>query len=328
MENKISVKFLNQPKLSGHEVDKALDEARVYLVPKIEKFIYDSDLFNHEIVSVSFFHTGVSSLVCLLESSSNKYILKIKLRPSNTNMEASFLKKWESFGIKVPHIYEIGYIEEYNYILMEYIEKGILTNLYSNEELVSKNIFFEMGQILQKMHTFKSKGYGAWNDEEKAEYNTFEEWLLNDGGIQDQIKYTKENYLLPEEVFGSIDENLNKLTQYVKNDNQITYCHFDFSPNNILATEPITIFDPVCLVNNPYIDLAKSIIQSIANCKDNNIAEQIINGYFNKDINSINKEFLNKALLFIACIKFPYWHKKKYTDIINVVTDYLKNNLA
>ncbi len=324
MENKSSVEFLNQPKLSGHDVDKELDQARIYLIQKIEEFICGSKMFNNETVSVSFFHTGVSSLVCLLESKSNKYILKMKLRQSNIDMESFFLKKWEDIGIKVPHIYEIGYIEEYNYILMEYIEKDILTKVYSTDELISKNIFFEMGQILQKIHTLKTEGFGLWSSEDKAEYKIFEEWLLNDDWIQNQIKYTKENNLLPKEVFGSVDENLNKLIKYIKNNNQTTYCHFDFSPNNILVTEPITIFDPVCLNNHPYIDLAKSIIQSIANCKNNNIAEQIVKGYFELNNDSINREFLNTTLLFIACIKFPYWHKKKYTDTLSIVKDYLE----
>lgn len=317
------IKFINQPKLSGHEVDKALDEARVYLVPKIEEFVSSHSMFKGDDINISFFHTGVSSLVCLIDSESNKYILKMKLRPSKVNMEASFLKKWEDINIKVPRIYEVGYIEDYNYILMEYISSDILTKVYTTEELISKNIFFEMGQILRKMHTLKSNGFGAWNENEKSKYKTFKEWLDSDTGIQNQIRYTKENNLLPEEIFGSFKEKINLIIDFINKDKISTYCHFDFSPNNMLATEPITIFDPVCLVNHPYIDLAKSVIQSIANCRDSRCSKQIIDGYFKSNKELLDREVFKACLLFITYIKFPYWHKKGYKDIIEMEKDFL-----
>lgn len=320
------IKFLNQPKLSGHEVDKALDEARVYLIPKIEEFVSSHSMFKGNNINISFFHTGVSSLVCLIESESNKYILKMKLRPSNVNMEASFLKKWEELNVKVPHIEEVGYIEDYNYILMEFINEEILTKKYNTEELISKNIFFEMGQILRKIHTLKTDGFGACDENEKAKYKTFKEWLDNDTGIQNQIRYAKENNLLPEEIFGSFQEKINLIIDFINKDKVSTYCHFDFSPNNILATEPITIFDPVCLVNHPYIDLAKSVIQSIANCHDSRCSKQIIDGYFNSNKELLDREVFKACLLFITYIKFPYWHKKNYKDILDIERDFLLNN--
>jgi len=322
------VKFLNQPKISGHEADRDLDKAKIYLIPKIEEFILNHLIFTGESINVSFLHTGISSLVCLIESVSYKYILKMKLRPSDVNMEASFLVKWEELGIKVPHIYEIGKLEDYNYILMEYIDSDILTKVYNIDELISKNIFFEMGQILNKIHTLKTKGYGHWVANEQAQYNTFEDWINNESFIQKQIKYTKDNNLLPEEIFGSFEEKIHIMIDFVNKDKTSTYCHLDFSPNNILATDPITIFDPVCLINHPYIDLARSIIQSTANCHDFRGSEQIIDGYCHLDKNLFDKEIFKAFLLFTAYLKFPYWHKKNKTDIIDLVKGFLlKNNI-
>jgi fructosamine-3-kinase len=251
----------------------------------------------------------------------------MKLRPSYVNMEASFLKKWEEINIKAPHVYEVGYIEDYNYILMEYISSDILTKVHTTEELISKNIFFEMGQVLRKIHTLKTEGFGAWDDNEKAKYKTFKEWIDNDTGINNQVKYTKENNLLPEEIFGSIEEKITLIINYLDKNKISTYCHFDFSPNNILATEPITIFDPVCLINHPYIDLAKSVIQSIANCHDSKCSYQIIDGYFGINKETFDKEVFKACLLFIAHIKFPYWHKKNYKDILDIEKDFLLKNI-
>jgi len=318
------IKFLNQIKLSGHEVDKELDEAKVYLLPKIEEFILGHSFFDED-ADVSFFQTGVSSLVCLIKSTSSKYILKIKLRPGDINMEALFLKKWEDLRIKVPHIYQVGKIEDYNYILMEYIDSEILTKVYKTEELISKNIFFEMGQVLNKMHTLKAEGFGILNKNEQAQYKTFREWIYNTW-VQNQIKYTKDNDLLPEEIFGSFEEKISLIINYLDKNRINTYCHFDFSPNNILETKPITIFDPDCLINHSYIDLAKSLIQSIANCHDSSCADQILEGYFSSKKDLFDKEVFRACLLFIAYLKFPYWHKKNYEAILDIEKDFLLKN--
>lgn len=326
MSEKFPITFLNEPKLSGHEVDKVLDEGRVFMVPKIEEFISSHPLFNNEQTNISFFHTGVSSLVSLLESPTNKYILKVKLRKSDANMESTFLKKWESIGIKVPHVYEDGEIEGYNYTLMEYIEADILNKKYTTDELIEKNVFFEMGQILQKIHTVETTGFGHWDKEENAKFNSFSEWLLNDTNIQNQLSYAKENNLLPEEIFGTMEMATNKLISYLNENNQSTYCHFDYSPGNVLDTDPITVFDPACIINNPYIDLAKSLVQSLSHCPNYKVAEQIIDGYFKSKKQEYNKEILKYSLLFAAYTKFPYWHKKNKTKQIDFVKDYIRDN--
>ncbi len=322
MANTSTVTFLNQPKLSGHITDKELNEVRVILAPKIEGFIESNPLFQNKNVSVSFPTGGVSSLVALLSTDSDKYILKMKLRPSDTNMEASFLKKWASI-IKVPHIYEYGKIDGYNYTLMEYIEADTLAQAYTEEELIEKNIFFSMGQTLRKMHNLEAQGFGLWTEDEVAKYATFSDWLTHDKYVNNQKAYVKEHNLLPIEVYGSIDEIINTMVNYVDKDNRSTYCHFDFSPYNIFNTGPITVFDPVCVVNHPYIDLSKSIIQTLDQYADPRVSEQIIEGYFSADRGIYDRAVLKNFLIFIAYTKFPIFHKKNKMQSIENVKNYL-----
>jgi len=324
MHDKSQVTFLNKPKLSGHLVDEVLDEGRISLLPQIEKFILNNILFENQSVDVSFFHTGVSNLVSLLETEDKKYILKVKLRPAESNMEAIFLEKWESAGIKVPHIYEKGMIENHAYILMEYISADILFEAFNLEAIIASNKLFEMGQMLKKMHTIKKEGFGQLNSKEVPEYASFKDWVSNNENTKNQIFYVKENNLLPEEIFGSMDNTINTLTEYIDINPKSTYCHFDFSPGNILNTNPLTVFDPVCIINHPYLDLAKSIIQSIALYLDPKPAKQIIDGYFANNKDEYNKEILDASLLFIAYTKFPYWNKKNKIKEMDVVKSYLE----
>ena len=79
--------FLNQPKISPHEADGELNVVRLELIPYIEEFIINNELFENKNVIVSFFHTGVSSLVSILETEDKKYVLKIQLRDTGPRGE-------------------------------------------------------------------------------------------------------------------------------------------------------------------------------------------------------------------------------------------------
>jgi len=69
--------FKNEPKLSEHEVDNKFNERRINLIPHVNDLISSHDLFKDKEVSVTFAQKGISSLVCIIESSNEKVIRKI-----------------------------------------------------------------------------------------------------------------------------------------------------------------------------------------------------------------------------------------------------------
>ncbi len=317
------ITFLNKPKLSGHSVDQKSDEKRIFLVPQIEKFIIKHNLFKNKLVTVFFFHTGVSSLVCLLEIPEEKYVLKIALRPENSKGEALFLKVWGNIGVLVPHIFETGMINEHFYILMEYISAQTLDKAYSKEGMIEKGIFQKMGQILQQMHTVTASGYGFPTKDGIGKYKEFKTWLLENPQTKNQINYVQKYNLLPEEKYGSLEETLKIILNYVNNDSRSVYCHYDFSPGNIFDTEPLTIFDPSYIFNHPYFDLGKSIIQTIAQYPDLEVIKQLTSGYLINTDKHLNYQVLQAIMLFVAYSKFSYWHKKNKKQSIENVRKYL-----
>lgn len=321
----MKITFLNQPKLSPHAVDQKFNEKRVNLIPEIENYIADNLLFKDESVNVSFFHEGVSSLVSLLETLKERYVLKVGLREGSHNREALFLKTWESIGVSVPHILEDGLINKHSYILMQYIDAKPLT-FFPREKLINEKVFYQMGKILSHMHTIVATGYGRPNDNGNGEFEKFETWLYEDQHNKNQFSYVEENNLLPEENYGSVKSACEILIKHSMT-SKSTYCHDDFGPYNIFYTNPLTVLDPVTMCNLPYLDFSKSIVQILANnFIEPEIITQLIKGYFEGKEKLFDKRILQAAVLLTAHKKFPYWNKTKNIQGMENIKKYLIEN--
>ena len=296
MESKIV--FRNEPKLSEHEADNKFNERRLALIPKIKEFIYSHKRFQGEEASITFAHEGVSSLICIIETQKEKLVLKIHLSILRSTDEGHFLNVWEQAGVSVPHVIEEGILNRHAYVLMEYIDAPLLGDKSSREELNDNGLRSEMGATLRKMHEPKGEGYGHLI-EGKGEFSNFKDWIMSEN-MQNRFQYSKDNQLLGEE-HGSLSLACKILFEYV-GDKKSSYCHFDFGSKNIFATNPITVFDPAPELNNGYIDLGRSIVNSLAH--DGVFPNKLIDGYFASE--SYSKKVLQAAILINSYYKFFY----------------------
>lgn len=312
------ITFLNQPKLSGQGVDKTFDERREKLVPYIEQYLSTVERFKGMNVEVSFAETGISSFVVFLTTINEKYVLKIPL--SHTQGEAHFLTTWAAQGVRVPQIFEEGSLNNFPYILMEYIDAPVLTDRYSHEELIEEGVYKEVGELFRSMHSVLAPGYGQYIDGQ-PEFQSFTEWIQSKD-IQKHIAYVQENRILDDE-HGSITKAIQILTDYVEDLNETSYCHFDFSTGHVFDTQPRTVFDPAPRFNNRYIDLGRTIVNYLAH---DIYPSHIIEGYFKK--NPVNIQVLFASVLLNSYMKLTYQHKKKRTKFIENIQKYLKENAS
>lgn len=307
MTSKIT--FLNQPKLSEFDIQKGFNEKRLSLVSLIEDVLSKHPLFNGCLLNITFIEKGAGSLVCIIDGNNQKMILKIPLSKTTTQGEVMFLKVWQQAGIRVPQIIEEGLIGDFSYILMEYIDAPVLSDVSSKDKKVEWSSF-ELGRVLRTMHVPIAHGYGRVIDG-KSEFQTFEEWL---GGkkIRESIEYIKNNNLFPIDDL-KITKIFSTLTEHVKN-NQSSYCHFDFGNSNIFATIPVTVFDPNPQFNNGYLDLGLSVFNCIAAGVD---PKGLIDGYFEHE--PCNERVLFASVVLNCFVKLPSRHKKeKFEDIKNI----------
>jgi Phosphotransferase enzyme family len=147
-----TVVMRNEPKLSEHEVDRKFNEMRLEFIPYIKQFVSEHELFKNESeVSIEFSHTGVSSIIAIIETPAAKWVLKIPRSKTFSAGEGQFLKVWEDAGVSVPHVVGTGELHGFPYTLMEFVDATTLGRKYSQEELLSKGVYVDMGQVLRLM---------------------------------------------------------------------------------------------------------------------------------------------------------------------------------
>ncbi len=313
------INLLNQPKRTGHELDKGRDERVESLIPHLMDFVKKHPLFQGKDTNITFAEQGVSSLVSIIATPDDKFVLKISLAAKPIEGETMFLKKWKDEGVKVPTILEDGTIDESNYILMEFIDAKDLTKTFSYEEMLAKGIFKEMGGALAKMHRVKGDGYGRLIGG-KAQFSTFDDFILDE---KTKRKFSEVQTLgvLSEDQHGFIVEATNILRTFVQSNPQSSYCHNDFAPTNVFATTPITVFDPDPVFNHPYMDVGRSIVITAAHSGLPESAEQIISGYF--EGLDYNAKALHASIIFNAHTKILNWHKKGKKQRVENIQRYL-----
>lgn len=317
-DQKGSVVFLNEPKITEHEADREFNEKRKALISEVETFILRHHLFAGKSVEVTFSHSGISSLVCILDTKDEKFVLKIPLKIGYSRNEGAFLKAWESVGVSVPHVIEEGSMGEHSYTLMAFIDSLTLSKTYSVDELIEKKLYIEMGATLCKMHSAVAEGYGDLVDG-KAEYPGIEDWL-QDSELQEKLDYAREHKLLEDEIHGSFEQARAVLYSKIGSSASSVYAHSDFHIGNVFATTPLTVFDPIPFLNHPYMDLARSIVLAVK-MGLMPVSEQMIQGYFNGE--SHDRQLLQAALIINAYQKIRYWHKVGRTEDVQKLQEYL-----
>lgn len=313
-----AVIFLNEPKITEHETDREFNERRKSLTFEVESFLSKHNLFRDARTEVTFSHSGISSLVCILDTAENKFVLKIPLKIGYSRNEGAFLKAWEEVGVSVPHVVEEGSISDHSYTLMAFVDSLTLSKTYSIDELIEKNLYVEMGSTLRKMHTASALGYGDLIHG-KAQFPNLDSSLEN-SELGNKLEYVREHELLKDDVHGSFEQARAILRSKTALSSDSVYAHSDFHIGNIFATTPFTVFDPVPYLNHPYMDLARSIVLAVK-MGLSPVSEQMIRGYFKGD--SYDQQFLQAALIINAYQKIRYWHKVDRTQDVQRLQEYL-----
>lgn len=308
-----TITFLNQPRMFEFEAQASFNKRRLSLVPFVEDYLLNHDKFTNKPVKVFFSQEGQSSLVCIVETPEEKVVFKVALNNTPSFGEALFLKTWEQVGVKVPRVFEEGFLDGQPYTLMEYIDVPTLNESYTHQEMIDKGLYAEMGRTLKLMHTAKGVGFGRVIDG-RGEFDSFAGWL-DSKDIKNKLNVVKENKLL--EDFESIDRAFDLLKNFVGNQTESSCCHFDFA-GNIFATSPITVFDPNPRFNHGYLDIGQTFVSYISRRR---FPEGFVEAYFENE--QCNTQALQASVLLNAVIKIPYQFKKGQHDVIKNIQEYL-----
>lgn len=304
-----------------HEVYTKSNERRMSLLPHVETFLNQNSLFKNKDMQVFFPSAGSASLTCIVETPETKKVLKIPLSSQSFyESEGTFLKAWEKVGVKVPHVIEEGRIDGSYYLLMDFVEAKTLQEEYKKGAMIKNEIFVKMGRTLRVMHNAKSEGFGVIKNG-KGAYSRFSEWL--DYQLKEKASYADDERFLDDGKHGNFSLAIQKMNEYVGESNGSSYCHNDFAYQNIFATEPLTVFDPIPILGHPYMDLARAIVTALGRGMHEDASEQLMSGYAGNDL-ILNRSVLQAALILQSYLKFGYWNKTGKEQGIKDVQTYLE----
>ncbi len=319
-QSKPNVVLRNEPKLSEHDVDQRFNEMKIEFIPYIKLLVSEHDLFKgEEEVGIEFAHKGVSSIIAVIDTPTNKWVLKIPRSKNFSAGEGQFLKVWEASGVHVPHVLETGEIHDFPYTLMEFIDAPTIDARYNQEERLEKEMFVEMGQTLRLMHSERVNGYGFVVDGQ-PEFESVEDWLAGND-MKKRFEYIEKNYLL-EGLEGVLEKSLEVIKKHAET-NGSTFCHDDYGSHNMFATEPITIFDASPKFNNGYYDLGRIMFADIAYGGSGESSEQYLRGYFGGE--EYDKGALQAYTFLAFCMKCPYWHQTGRQVRLETAKQYFQN---
>jgi hypothetical protein len=82
--------------MSPHELDAKNNKGREEIEAGIKDFLENHPRFKDKDVTLEFFHGGITSLACKVETEEEKLVLKFSL--SGNESEGTFLKEWKEAG--------------------------------------------------------------------------------------------------------------------------------------------------------------------------------------------------------------------------------------
>jgi hypothetical protein len=303
------VTLKNIPRVSEHDVDRTFNEMRIAFVPHITEFVANHDFFSEaQHIEIEFAQTGVSSIIAILETESGKWVLKIPRSATFSAGEGAVLKAWEAVEVTVPHVIDEGLLNGQPYTLMEHIDAPTLASKYSQNEMLERGVFHEMGTILRQMHSVTAEGYGFFVDGH-AEFTTAEDWLAG-ADMQKRFEYIDKHKLF-QETKTTLENALEIITGHSRT-TPSTYCHDDYGPHNMFATSPITIFDANPKFNSPYYELGRIRFADLAYADAFDASQQLLDAYFGDE--KVDTTVLNAFTYLALCMKCPYWHKTGRTE--------------
>lgn len=213
------------------------------------------------------FAEGEDSVVNKIKTESGEFVVKMVKDPVILKNEMAVLNAWREIGVKTPAIDNFHFADEAlsaSFMVMEFINAVTLEKKFTSQEGVDRRIWEELGGILAKMHGLRGTGFGEIVESKsfQGEFATFRQ-EIEEHVLGRRVSKVLENRLVSEEDIVKAERAVDVLEESLKTDFKPTVIHGDFSPDNILMSNPMTVFDPSPRISHPYLDLAKPVLRAI-----------------------------------------------------------------
>jgi len=259
--------------------------------------------FNEILIKITDKSEGYDHIVKIITTDNNKYVLKSPKRENLLIKNQVFASKsWLKAGVPVPRI--LYHSEE---VIIESFVEGTQLDKLKITEKGKEKIYFQLGKIMKKMHSVKTKGYGPFEGGKGGRYKTpkeYEKWI--EKKLSESLKLIKDKKLLSLKEQKILKKYLRENTKFPSRI-KFSLCHSD------LCEEHIYIKDGKI---NSIIDLADiksddpmSDFRRISKFNDRYL-KQVIKGY-----GKVNKNRIKFHRTLLILYQLPKIYRlKKYKD--------------
>lgn len=291
---------------------------------------------NKELVSKTRIVAGEANEVYLAQLSDDSEVIVRISRKEKTEFDKEnwAIEKCREIGVPAPKILltkTLDFEDKHLHFCIqekldgEPLERGNI-NFHSFSEERKKKIIFQAGEILSKIHSIKTDGFGELDKNGKGEFQTFSDLM------REHVNHEKEFLTMAKEI--NFDENaMQKIFRILKEkagtlNFEPSLSHNDFGPKHIMiqndTVSGILDFGEVC-GHSPINDFAKWDYWF----SDEIPLEWLKDGYTNKDLFSKDFDNILHWIRLNNGLGVLWWyHNQKYPEAIEKAKQKLCNDLA
>jgi len=320
------------------DYQKYLDDLHSQLTTP-DEVIFDvvKEVLNKEVVSKTKIIAGEANEVYDAELSDNSHVI-IRISRANKSefeQERWAIEKCRRVGVPVPEVLFIKHLdiggESLHFCIQEKLEGSPLErgdiDFHSFSEERKKKIIFQAGEILSKIHSIKTYGFGEIDKEGKGEFKTLADLM------GEHIEQEEEFLSIAKEINFDV-EAMKKIFRILKEKNNLSLNiesslnHNDFGPKHIMIKDDkitgILDFGEVC-GHSPVNDFAKWDYWF----SNETPLEWLKEGYSNKTLFVQNfEEILHWIRLNNGLGVLWWYHNKKYLEAVEKAKDKLYKDLS
>ncbi len=199
----------------------------------------------HTLLDVEKIIAGERNEVYLLITDKEKYVIRIsQSEKGDFEKERQAKKITSNLGVPSATIVAIGFLGKkhstHQYSLEKFVE-GTIYNLYETDKKTLGRIFESAGEILGKIHSVQTVGFGELNNDFRAPYETFIEKITREK--INNIDYHKDIALRQKLNWPFIREMIEQLEKhlYVFAHEPSVLVHGDFNHKHFVVDDTLTI---------------------------------------------------------------------------------------
>lgn len=161
---------------------------------------------------------GYDQIVKIIITKDNKYVFKYpRIEKEIIQNQVFASKKWLDIGIPVPKV-----LYHNKDFLIESFISGIQLDRLKATKKQKQTIYFQLGKLIKKMHSIKTKGFGQFEGQNKGRYKKledYEKWTKNK--LEFTIEFIKEHKLLSIKELALLEDYIKKNVKLSKKINYV-----------------------------------------------------------------------------------------------------------